>query len=87
MTLGRRVAAGGQDAGVAHGMFARRGRRRGQATQRRSDRGSMATATVPSRNGRLSAMRTRPSGRKARCSFATGGRRMYLTRASRARAS
>jgi hypothetical protein len=54
------------------------------ATSRhRSDSGGESTATVPSLNGFFKAMRTRPSGPGRSRSLASGGRKMYLSRASR----
>jgi hypothetical protein len=45
-------------------------------TQRddRGHQGSISTASVPSANARLSAMRTKPSGRRSIRSYASGGR-------------
>jgi len=84
MTKGRHVAAGAST--PAWRTVCCLGVGTATARRHRSDRGSMSTATVPSRNGRLRAMRTRPSGMKVTCSAATGGRRMYLSRARASRA-
>ncbi len=75
------LAGRSQNPCVAHGVQPRGGTE--AARRQSSESGSRSMATVPSENGRLRAMRTRPSGPWVIRSWAMAGRRTYLQSASR----